>query len=240
MAEFRLDDLNLDGLQLLQNPSGYNFTSDSVLLANFVSAKHTHTCLEIGAGCGVISILVNYKTKPKKIIAFEFQKSLADLAENNVKLNKMSENISILHQKIQNYANFIKNESIDVVFSNPPYYNSANNFVSANAEVANAKHEINLSLSELCGIVKNVLVFGGKFYVMYPAERLVEIVSELTKNNLMPKRMFFVQPTLNKNASVVLIECVKGGKNGVKILPTLITNTLDGDYVQTIQKLYKN
>ena len=55
----RLDDLNLDGLKIIQRKDGYNFTSDSVLLANFVKTKKTDICVEIGAGCGVISILVN-------------------------------------------------------------------------------------------------------------------------------------------------------------------------------------
>ena len=80
MEKERLDDLQLDGLKILQNPQGYNFTSDSVLLANFVQTKHKDICVEVGTGCGIISILVNYKEKPKKIYAFEIQKDVAELA----------------------------------------------------------------------------------------------------------------------------------------------------------------
>ena len=48
----RIDDLNLDGLKIIQKVGGYGFTSDSVLLANFVKTKHTDVCVEIGAGSG--------------------------------------------------------------------------------------------------------------------------------------------------------------------------------------------
>ena len=87
--ELRLDDLNLDGLKIYQYKSGYNFTSDSVLLANFVKAKHTDTCVEIGAGGGVISILVEHKNKPQKIIAVEMQETYANLCQKNVEFNNI-------------------------------------------------------------------------------------------------------------------------------------------------------
>ena len=71
----RLDDLQLDGLKIIQKEGGYGFTSDSVLLANFVKTKHSDVCVEVGTGSGIISILVNYKEAPAKIFAFEFQPS---------------------------------------------------------------------------------------------------------------------------------------------------------------------
>ena len=57
--------------------------------------------------------------------------------------------------------------------------------------------------------------------------------------NIFPKRMYFVHPNQNKNSTVFLCECIKGGKEGLKVMPPLFTNSLNGDYVQTIQKLYK-
>ena len=56
----------------------------------------------------------------------------------------------------------------------------------------------------------------------------------------MPKKIYFVHPNSSKNASVFLCEANKGGKEQVTIMPPLFTNNLDGDYIQTIQKLYKN
>ena len=237
MEERRLDDLNLDGLKIYQYKNGYCFTSDSVLLANFVNTKKSDECVEIGAGSGIISILVNYKTKPKKIYAFEFQPKYAKLMQDNLQYNKI-DNIQVIADKIQNFDKYITKQ-VDVVFCNPPYYSSGD-FVSEKDEVMIAKHQKFLPLGELVLCAQKLLKFGGKFYVVYPASRVSELIFELKKQKLQPKKMFFAQPNANKNANTVFIECAKGGKEGTVVLPTLLTNNLDGEYVETIQKLYRD
>ena len=239
MDNLREDDLELDGLKIFQYTDGYSFTSDSVLLANFVSAKHSDICVEIGSGSGVVSVLVNHKNKPQKIYAFEMQQRLAKLAQINVEKNKMQNQIIIVNDKVQNHKQYIQDGSISVVFCNPPYFKSGTSIKNESQEIAIARHEDFLPISELCESTSKMLKFGGKFYIVYPASRLAELIYELKNNNLEPKTMFFAQPTQNKNASVVLMQCTKCAKSGVVVMPTLITNNLDGNYVQTIQKLYK-
>ena len=117
----RLDDLQVGGLRIIQDKEKYAFTSDSALLANFISAKKSDSCLEIGCGSGVISILLSYKCNPKKIVAFEIQTSAADLAKRNVELNDLRDKIEVINSPIQNFKEYVLTESFDVVFSNPPY-----------------------------------------------------------------------------------------------------------------------
>ena len=73
--------------------------------------------------------------------------------------------------------------------------------------------------------------------MVYSAERSAELISSLTQNNLQPKRMFF---TSNGKGRVVLIiiEAVKGGKKGVKVLPELITNEQSGEYLEKLHTKY--
>jgi tRNA1Val (adenine37-N6)-methyltransferase len=235
-----IDDLQLDGLKIIQNRSKYCFTSDSAILANFINAKKSDTLCEIGTGSGVISILVNYKCQPKKITAFEIQPYMADIAQRSVLLNNLADKIEIINSPIQDCFNFVKRESFDVVFSNPPYQKvSSNSFVNKNEEEAISRHEIKLSLDELLDYSKKLLKYGGKLYVVYDAKRTAELIYKLKQNNLEPKKMFFTSPSENKNPILVLIESVKGGKEGLTVLPTLITNDKNGDYIYTIQKLYK-
>lgn len=236
--ELRLDDLNLDNLKLYQYKSGYGFTSDSVILSNFIKAKKTDVCVEIGTGSGIISILVNYKNGPKKIYAFEIQEKYATLAQKNIEYNQMR-NVEIINSDIKNYKSYLEKQ-VDVVFCNPPYYKEGICKQSENEDIAICKHEKHLPLKTLLETASKLLKFGGKFYFVYPANRLDEIMVELNKQGLQPKKMFFCQPNINKKANTVFIQCIKGGKLGVNILPTLITNNLDGEYVQTIQKLYRD
>ena len=234
----RLDDLNLEGLKIIQKVGGYGFTSDSVLLANFVQTKHSDTCLEIGAGSGIISVLVNYKEKPKHIYAFEIQEDQAELAKRNFDLCQMP-NIKTICDRVQNWQRYFENGQIDVVFSNPPYFKYDENVCGQNIQKVISRFDKELSLNDFFECSSKMLKFGGKLYFVQDSSRMDECFEVMKKFNLTPKRMYFVHPNQNKNSSVFLCEAVKGGKSDLKILPPLFANNLDGDYVQTIQKLYK-
>ena len=234
----RLEDLQIGGLKIIQDGEKYCFTSDSAILANFVSAKSSDRCLEIGCGNGVISILVSYKCTPKEIVAFEVQKPAAALAERNIELNNLKDKIKIIHAPIQKFKDHAQPESFDVVFSNPPYMKTnEKSLVGENSSRAISRHEILLSLKELVFCAAKLLRFGGKFCFVHRPERLSEIFAELKLNNLEPKKLLFVSPSENKPPTAVLIEAKKGAKSGLKVLPTLIANDKDGSYLYTIKKL---
>ena len=89
----RLDDLQCDGLMLIQNPNYYTFTSDAVLLANY--EKYRGKVCELCAGSGVISLLVSKKCKVKSIDALELQPCMADIARRNVEMNGAGDVITV-------------------------------------------------------------------------------------------------------------------------------------------------
>lgn len=227
----RLDDLQFNNLMLVQNIDLYAFTSDAVVLANFLKIKRGETAVEIGIGSGVISILATQKTNVKEIFAFEVQKELYDLAIKNVELNKIN-NITVYNDDIRNFKNHIIPESIDVVFSNPPYKKTS--YQNVNKSKAIARHEQYLPLSDLCLTTSKILRYGGRAYFVYDADRACEMIAELKKNNLEPKKMFFTQNGRGK-VILFLVEAVKGGKPGVKVYPNLITNDLNGEYLSTVK-----
>lgn len=238
MKNERVDDLNLDGLKIIQNVNGYNFTSDSVLLANFVKAKNSK-CLEIGTGSGIISILVNYKENPKKIIAFELQEEQACLARRNIELNNMEEKISIVADNIQNWNKYIEAGSQDVIFSNPPYFKFDPKTCCDNEQRIVSRSDKYLSIDDFMKCTSKILKYGGKVYFVYSTNRMSECFCAMEKFGIVPKNIYFVHPNETKNSSVFLCEAIKGGKPHLNVMPPLFTNSLDGDYIQTIQKLYK-
>lgn len=235
----RIDDLNLDNLKIIQKVGGYGFTSDSVLLANFVKTKHKDFCVEIGAGCGIISILVNYKEKPNKIMAFEIQCEQSELAKRNVKLCKMEEKIEIINDKIQNWNKYLKNGEVDVIFVNPPYFKYDEKVCGATEEKIISRFDKELPLNDMFFAISKMLKFGGKLYFVNASSRLFECFCTMKTYGITPKRIYFVHPNKGKNSSVFLCEATLGGKESLQILPPLFTNNLDGDYIETIQKLYK-
>ena len=231
----RLEDLQFQNLKIIQNKKLYNFTSDSVVLANFVKTKKNDVAVEIGAGCGVISILVQAKNSVKHIDAFEIQDEMAELCEKNIELNNLQQKITLYRDRVQNFEKYVKESSVDVVFSNPPYFKSTN-FEQDNVKKT-AKEESSLPLADLVSCTAKMLKSGGAFYCCYGAERVIDLVCECRKNSLEVKEMFFTENGQGK-IKIVVIKAVKDGKSGVKIFKNLVTNDSDGNYLEELKTKY--
>ena len=216
----RLDDLQYKGLYLIQNKNLYCFSSDSVLLCNFVKAKKTDIIVDLCSGSGVVGILAKAKTGAKKLVMIEKQKELADMCERSLMLNNFN-NAHIFCCDVLDAPNIIQKNlginQVDVVCANPPYYLPTQKKLSGNEKIDIAKFELILSLNSLCSTANKLLKFGGKFYMVNDSDRIVEIISTLKQNNLEPKVIEFVFTKTAEKSNVVLIEAVKGGKSGAKV-----------------------
>lgn len=232
----RIEDLQCKGLKIIQNRDYYTFTSDSVILANFIKMKKGDKGADIGTGCGIIPVLLSAKVEFEKISAFEIQPQMARIAEKNVILNKLDDKIEIVSDDVRNFKQHFKAESFDVVFSNPPYMHS-NVALNEKPVRAIARHDNKLPIDDLCKTAYDMLKFNGKFYVVYTSTRTAELICTLKKFNLEPKRMFFTENGKDR-VVLVVIEAVKGAKQGMEVLPALQTNDKNGDYLKILQTRY--
>ena len=234
----RLDDLQYKGLKIYQNKDLYCFTSDAVTLANFAKIKKGDKVCDFCSGSGIIAILLSAKNEPSEIYAVEIQNEMFELLQKNIELNNV-ENIKPILGDVKEFSKHIPAGSVDVVVCNPPYKKKGASFHNENQVVATARHEIKLDPLGLLESVKRVLRFGGRFYISYDANRSAELLAKLKAFELEPKRMFFAQPSPQKNATLVFVEATRGGREGVEVLPTLISNDKDGNYVQNIFDNYR-
>ena len=234
----RLEDLQYNGLKIYQNKDLYCFTSDSVTLANFAKIKKGDKVCDFCSGSGIIAILLSAKNEPSEIYAVEIQNEMFELLQKNIELNNI-ENIKPILGDVKEFSKHISAGSVDVVVCNPPYKKKGASFHNENQVVATARHEIKLDLLGLLESVKRVLKFGGRFYISYDANRSAELLAKLKAFELEPKRMFFAQPSPKKSATLVFVEATRGGREGVEVLPTLISNDKDGNYVQNIFDNYR-
>ena len=208
-------DLQYKDLKVIQDPSGYCFTSDSVLLANYVKSKTNDIVVEFCAGSGVISILLSGKQKMKKIYAFEFQKRLCDMFKKSTALNKLEDKIEVINDKLENATKYIRQEGADIVFCNPPYHEGGDK--SENIEIAIATHEIETSLESIVLNANKVLKFGGKFYMVHRVDRLVDVLVTLRKYKIEPKSICIVYPKSDNEPVVFLVTAIKGGRKGLRM-----------------------
>lgn len=213
----RLEDLDCNNLKIIQNKSDYTFTSDSILLANFIKLKSKENAVEIGGGNGVISILITGRNKFKKIKIFEIQEKMQKNCEKNIKINNLSDKLELICDDVKNFRKYLEVGSQDVVFSNPPYFPVDD---SPESVRKNARQEVFLTLKDLIRVSAEMLKYGGRFYLIYPASRLCELIYECEKNDIKIKRMFFTE-NCHKIINLVVIEGKKCGNDGVQILPNV-------------------
>lgn len=210
----RLDDLQYNGLQLIQNKNLYCFSSDAVLLCNFVKTKKSDTLVDLCSGSGIVGILAQAKNQTKNLIMVEKQPELADMCKRSLIYNNI-QNATVLNLDIAQAVEVLGKEKYDVVCSNPPYYLTNGKKLSGKPQIDMAKFEITLDFNLLCKTASSLLKYGGKFYLVNDSSRIAELIVTLQKYKLEPKKIEFCFPKQQSN--VVLIECIKNGKSGAKI-----------------------
>ncbi len=212
----RLDDLQIGGLYIIQDPSEYCFTSDAVALANFAKCKSGGRLVDLCSGSGVIGILMNAKNKIKDVYLVELQKHLADMSSRSIEYNHLK-NFHVVNAPLQNIYKTIGEGVFDTVVCNPPYKKSGTTTLyNAKESISIARHEIAVTLEDIISESARLLKFGGDMYICNKEERLVDIMFLSRKYGLEPKEMKILSS--NSGANVVMLKCRKGGKCGIKIL----------------------
>ena len=234
----RLDDLQRDGLKLIQNPSWFCFGMDAVLLSSFARVREGQVCLDLGCGNGVIPILLAGKTKGKSFAGLEIQSDIAAMAARSVLGNGLSGRVKIIQGDIREAVDIFGAASFDVVTGNPPYLIQSHGLVSETGHKAVARHEIMCTLEQFVDSAVRLLRPGGHFYMVHRPFRLAEIISCMTAHRLEPKRMRLVYPYVDKEPNMVLIEGVRGGNSRITVEKPLIVYERENEYTEEIRSLY--
>ncbi len=243
MAEVINDLLGVPGIKIVQDYEMFNFSLDSIILANFVTIKPKDTLIcDLGTGNAPIPLYMSLNTNAK-IIGIEIQKKSYELAKKSVKMNMKEEQIELINDDIKNLPNRFTEGYFDVVVTNPPFfkYIEGKSNINKNDEKTIARHEVLITLDELVKTASYLLKNGGTFAMVHRPDRLIDIVETLRKYRLEPKRLRLVYPKENSEANHILIEARKDGlKGGLKILPPLIIHTADNKHTEEVRRIYNN
>ena len=234
----RIDDLQRNGYQIIQNPGRFCFGIDAVLLSAFAKAKAGEKVLDLGTGNGIIPILMSARTSGEKFFGLEIQPESADLARRSVELNELESKIEIVTGDMKGAADIFGAASFNVITMNPPYMTGAHGIINPTDAKAIARHEITCSLDEMLESASKLLKSKGRFYMIHRPFRLAEIMCLMVKHHLEPKRMRLVYPFVDKEPNMVLIEGLKGGNSRITVEPPLIVYEKPGIYTEELKSLY--
>lgn len=237
-ADERLDYLLAENLRIIQSPSVFAFSLDAVLLARFAYLPiQKGKIVDLCSGNGVIPLLLSNRTKAD-LIGVEIQERLYDMAIRSVEYNELQKQIQMIHGDLKNMPPILGFNQYDVVTCNPPYFPlKSPDIINPNEHHAIARHEIYCTLEDVIRVSSQLLKQGGKAAFVHRPERLMDILSLMREFRLEPKRLRFVYPKLGKEANTILIEGIKNGNSGLKVLPPLFVYNEDNEYTPEVREI---
>ncbi len=234
------DNLFEGKLSCLQHRQGYRFSVDSILLAHFFAPCSKDRILDLGTGCGVISLILAYRWSAIQLWAVEIQPALAALAKRNATENDLADRMQVVEGDFRQLEQLVQPASFDWVVANPPYGKKDASRKNANHEKAAARHEIHAELADVVKAARIALKKGGKAAFIYPASRSVALINILSKQGLEPKRLQIVHSYPGNNGLLVLVEALAGGNPGLAVLPPFFIHTAPGgEYSPAMVKCYE-
>jgi len=227
----RLDDLQYRGLHLIQDPKGYCFSADSVLLAGFFHANSRDRAVELCAGGGVIAALAGVRCNVG-FVCVEKDAELADRARRSFAWNGL--NFPVKQWDIQDAPALLGRNAFDVAVCNPPYFEGGTSSPHAQRSLARS----GCSIEEVCTVAGALLKNGGKFFLCFPASRLAALMAALQANRLEVKKMQFVASKPEKAPYLVLVQANKNSKPGLVMEPVLYLTDHCGNETPQIRRIY--
>ena len=234
----RIDDLQRNGYQIIQDSDRFCFGMDAVLLTGFARAAEKDNLLDLGTGTGIIPILMEAKYHCSHLAGLEIQEESADMARRSVALNGLSDKIEIVTGDIKEADNFFPSAFFDCITCNPPYMIGQHGLANPTDAKAIARHEILCTFEDVVRVTAKLLRPGGHFFLVHRPFRLAEIMTVMSQYKLEPKRMRLVYPYVDREPNMVLLDAVRGGKPRMTVEKPLVIFEKQGVYTPEIREKY--
>lgn len=234
----RIDDLQYNGMKIIQKVDAFRFGTDAVLLADFAFVRKNDRVADLGTGTGAIALLIAAHHINAQVEAIEIQEDMAEMAERSVRMNGISERVHVRHMDLRQAAESLGFGKFDQVVCNPPYSKEGAALASVRQNQRLSRHEGDTTIGEICRAAAQLLKTGGRFSVVFPAQRAFEMMCEMKNSNLAPKRIRCVQGTKKHAPRLILIDSVKNGGEQLHWLPPLILKNEDGSETEEWFRIY--
>ena len=233
-----VDDLQLNGLKLIQKQQGFRFGVDAVLLSHFANIKSRHRVIDLCTGTGIVPFLAYGKYAPKEVIGLEIQEDMVEMANRSSVLNNTTDIVKFVHGDLKDKSLLDSLGKFDVLTVNPPYKLNNAGIINPNDKLAIARHEVMCTLEDVIIAARRLLKDNGRMFIVHRPERLADIFVLMRKHKIEPKRVRMVQPNTKKAPNIVLVEGQRDGGAFLKWEETLYVYDDNGNYSEEIDRIY--
>jgi tRNA1(Val) A37 N6-methylase TrmN6 len=233
-----LDDLQLNGINIIQKKLAFRFGIDAVLLANFTRVKKGMKVIDLCTGTGIVPFILAGKTEAANILGVEIQEEMVEMAKRSVKYNRLEEKMSFINGDLKDIQLLKSFEKVDVVTVNPPYKAQRSGLLNPNDKNAIARHEICCTLEDVIIAARTILKDNGRLYMVHRPERLADILCLMRKHKIEPKSIRMIHPNTKKPPNILLVEGQRDGGAFLKWEAPLYVYKDEGGFSEEIDKIY--
>jgi tRNA1Val (adenine37-N6)-methyltransferase len=234
------DNLVGSKIKIFQPEKGYRFSIDPFILAAHIEGTGNQKVIDIGCGCGIIPLILSLKSSALKITGIEIQKELYDCAKKNILTNKLENSINIIHGDIKNIDTSDINGKADIIVSNPPYKKKGSGRLNPDSQKAIARHEITLDIDMLFKCSGRLLKEKSRLYIIFPAQRLSDLVLTMEHYSFSPEFIRFVHTKKYSTAKRVILCAGKNSNSPCVVHPPFYIYEDENKFSKEYLSLFKD
>jgi len=197
-----------------------------MVLGASINTSNHKTALDIGAGTGVLALMLAQRNPTIQITCIEIDQKSAEECTHNVNNSPWFNRIQTIHTDFTLYD---FHQKFDLVFTNPPYYFTDN---SSNESNERTKHITPESLLSWLNKIASLLTIKGKFWMIWPSETSQKIIEMAHDSGLDVAKKITVYSKKNKLSRNIL--CFsreeKEGFNDEQLIIRNEDNSYSNDY----------
>ena len=223
-----------NGFSLDIPADAFPLSTDSMLLADFVRLPKNAKVLDLGSGCGTLGLLLCARDLNCQITGIELTDCAHKAAEENISANGLGSRLVSICGDFRQVTKTMRPGQFHVCVSNPPYFSGG----PASQSHPAARRNDCCSTQELIEASAWALRFGGDFFLVHKPEYLAQLCACASHARLEPKVLCLVRHKPESEYNLVLLQCRKGGKPGLKIRELTLFHR-DGSPTDYYKNLYR-
>lgn len=229
------DELKLFDLLICQPRHGYRYSLDPLLLARFCpQIPVDRKIIDLGAGCGIISLVLARINQNASVVAVENNPDMAALVERNILHNGLADRVTVHEGDVLDLREKYPDSTFDLVVSNPPFRTAGSGKVSPKAGRDTARHETTARLADFIAAAKYLVKPSGRICLIQLPSRLPELTVLAAGMKLSVLRLRMIHNNALSPVSMFMVELAKGRRTAPVVEAPLFVRDLNGEYTDEV------